>query len=314
MKPSEIFVSIASLGPVPHGMEDEVYGERLAGMGFKRMPGAWVLGEDRPIILAAHLDTVRGKAPTAIRISGWEATGVGGAMGADDKAGVALLLSLASEKYGEDEGVGYALFLGEEVGCLGAEEAHENDLFRGAKALISVDRRGTDEVIYAQSGGMTASYQAAEWLAKALGMGHKPSDRGVWTDSAVFAGVVPECLNLAAGYTGAHTDNDKQDLRYLEELKRAIVGVRWADMPVVREPKEVWRVGYGGYWNDWPIMREGGGRNVSVREVVSLLRAYGMVEEALEYLLETRPHLVGELVEELGLDEELGLEEGEWWR
>lgn len=162
-------------------------------------------------------------------------------LGADDKAGVATVLSLALRL--EHTEVGYALFFGEEVGCQGSEHASR---ILTPKAVISVDRAGTDEVIYAQLGQPTASQYTAQWLADELGMGHYPSPNGVYTDSATFAGVAHECLNLAAGYWGAHTNQDTQDLVYLDELVEALAHVPWGDFPLVRTPREVWRK--GGVW------------------------------------------------------------------
>lgn len=180
------------------------------------------------------------------------AQGVEGALGADDKAGVALVLALAQDP---PPGVGFALFLGEEKGCVGSEEALEAGLFRGARAMVSLDRRGKEEVIRAQLGQETASLEAASWLARRLGLGHRVSDRGVRTDSAVFAGVIPECLNLAVGYEGAHTDQDTQDLLYLDLLGEALRRVPWEDLPVRRRPQEVWRTRPRGKikrWTDSP--------------------------------------------------------------
>jgi len=299
------FLELAALGPVPHGREDEVYGGLLAGMGFARAPGAYVLRPEAPVVLAAHLDTVSGRRPREVRVEGHVAFGVGGALGADDKAGVALVLWLASLGDKAPQDVGYALFLGEEVGCAGAEEALEAGLFREAKAVISLDRKGTRDVVVAQLGQETASREAGLWLAEELGMGHALAE-GVWTDSAVFAGVVPECLNLSVGYEGAHTDRDRQDLAYLDELAERLATVRWRDLPAVRTPREVWRRrGGAGYrnplWAEAPF-GEAPGWDAGLRalELVDRLRREGLLEEALELLLMEFPELLGYLEEIFG--------------
>jgi len=235
---SEIFLELAKEGPVPHGREDQVYEERLLALGFERAPGAYVLNPTAPVILAAHLDTVKGTRPRGVRVEEGVARGIGGALGADDKAGVALIMALVAR--GPREGVGYALFLSEEEGCVGSNEALDAGLFRGAKAMVSLDRKATKDVVIEQRGQPTASEEAGRWLAKELGMGHAPAS-GVWTDSAVFAGVIPECLNLSVGYEGAHTDQDRQDLVYLDELEEALAALRWEELPVVRTPQKVWK-------------------------------------------------------------------------
>lgn len=281
-RPSEFFLELARLGPVPHGREDATYGTLLSEAGFSRRPGAWTLREEAPVVLAAHLDTVAGRVPKGVRVVDGVAQGVEGALGADDKAGVALVLALAQDP---PPGVGFALFLGEEVGCVGSEEALEAGLFRGARAVVSLDRWGKEEVIRAQLGQETASLEAASWLARRLGLGHRVSDRGVWTDSAVFAGVVPECLNLAVGYEGAHTDQDAQDLLYLDRLGEALRRVPWENLPVRRRPREVWRTGLSWGWRE----------RDRVEEVLWRLKQTGLVEVALVYLLENYPDLVDEL-------------------
>ncbi len=48
----------------------------------------------------------------------------------------------------------------------------------GARAVVSLDRRGKEEVIRAQLGQETASLEAASWLARRLGLGHRVSDEG----------------------------------------------------------------------------------------------------------------------------------------
>jgi len=301
------FLEFAALGPIPHGREDEVYGGLLAEMGFTRVPGAYVLRPEAPVVLAAHLDTVQGKKPREVRVEGHIAYGVGGALGADDKAGVALVLWLASLGEEGPRDVGYALFLGEEVGCVGASEALEAGLFRGAKAMISLDRKGTRDVVVAQLGQETASREAGLWLAKELGMGHTLVE-GVWTDSAVFAGVVPECLNLSVGYEGAHTDWDQQDLAYLDELAHRLLAVRWRDLPVVRTPREVWRKrGGAGYYDPWwaeAPLEEAPEWSTEFRafELVDRLKREGLLEEALELLLMEFPELLDYLEKVLGED------------
>ncbi len=101
----------------------------------------------------------------------------------------------------------------------------------------------------------------------------------------MFAGVVPECLNLAVGYEGAHTDRDAQDLLYLDRLGEALRRVPWEDLPVRRRPG---RCGGRGSHRGW---RE----RERVEEVLWRLKQTGLVEVALAYLLENYPDLVDEL-------------------
>lgn len=293
LKPSEIFVKLARLGPVPYGEEDAAYGKVLGTLGFAREPGVYVLNPKAPVILAAHLDTVDGKPPSQVRVSSGGIASADGMMGADDKAGVSLILAIAA--HGVPDGVGLALFLGEEVGCEGAKEAKANGFFAKARAVISLDRKGTVDIIYAQAGQATASREAARWLADKLGMGHIPSANGVWTDSAILADVVPECLNIAVGYTGAHSDNDTQDLRYLDRLYEALLRVPWAEFPAYRKPEPVakWR------WWDWDRYEYGPlYEPINAREVIRRLKEAGWTaEEVLELVLEENPDIARDLLD-----------------
>lgn len=235
MRASELFLELARAGPIPHGQEDSTYADLLAAYGFERHAWGWGLRKQAPILITAHLDTVKGRHPLRVNVHGGIAKG-DGMLGGDDKAGVATVLALSLR----DTRPGFALFFGEEVGCVGSTRA--SDELR-PEVVVSVDRSGISEVIYAQLGKQTASHEAARWLAKQLGMGHKPSPDGIYTDSAVFAGVAYECMNLAAGYYGAHSDGDVQDLVYLDELVSALAQVDWANMPIVRGKEEIWMQG-----------------------------------------------------------------------
>jgi hypothetical protein len=238
------------------------------------------------VILTAHLDTVAGTKPTDVKVSGHLARGIGGMLGADDRAGVALILWLASLGISEPRGVGYALFLGEESGCVGAGEALAAGVFPEARVMLSLDRRGTGDLVIAQAGQPTASREAGWWLAEQLGMNHRLV-QGVWTDSAAFAGVIPECFNVSVGYEGAHTDNDTQDLCYLNDLGYALLGVEWEGVPVVRETREVWRQEPRQFEE---AMMEGEWRKQArVRAVMERLQEWDAVEDMMEAVLEEFP-------------------------
>jgi hypothetical protein len=295
-KASSIFLFLAKYGAIPHGQEEYMYGNLLKGEGFQALPGGYYMHPEREIILSAHLDTVKGKGkntfPVTVKVKGGIARG-DAMMGCDDKAGIAAILSLA--RTWDHPRVGYALFFGEEVGCVGADEAIEKKVLPNAKAVISLDRKGTTEVIYVQ-GRQTASIDAAKFLADSLGL--SPSPNGLWTDSAAFADIVPECLNLAVGYQGHHSENDEQDLDFLDRLTENLKKVEWDQMPIVRDPKAVeygYRYasfGYGyigkaGNWN-YPM---------TTKECLTRLKIYGLESDALAYILNQYPELVDEIAD-----------------
>jgi len=179
-------------------------------------------------VLAAHLDTVEYAPAEETWIERGYMHGLGGGLGADDKVGVALILSLPPL-----QGVTLALFLGEEQGTVGAQEAARAGIFGGVRAMISLDRSGTCDIIYRQMGYDTASLGFVTKLAKELGnavdgrIELTPSPHGIYTDSAVFADQISECTNLAVGYYGAHTDYDYVDLLYAANLLEALSLTDW---------------------------------------------------------------------------------------
>ncbi|WP_324022996.1 M28 family peptidase [Pasteurella multocida] len=169
-----------------------------------------------------------------------------GCLGADDGSGIAVMLYLISEGVKAQ----YLFTRCEERGGYGAEYFRENskDVLGKVKMAIEVDRRGTTEIIYSQGVGDCASQTFTKALCKEIGMEHKPSDRGSYTDVATFADVVPECVNIAAGYGNAHSASEYVDLTYLDELAQALVVIdelTWNNMPVERKPGDF---GYSPYW------------------------------------------------------------------
>lgn len=158
-------------------------------------------------------------------------------LGADDKAGMTVILSLIENNV---KGL-YCFFVGEEVGCVGSKLASKNEkFFSNYDRIISFDRRGTSSVITHQSSKRCCSDEFAKSLAQILnsnGMEMSPDDTGVYTDSAEFVGVIPECTNISVGYYKEHTVNEHQDIEHLEKLCEAVSKVDWESLPTKRDPK-----------------------------------------------------------------------------
>lgn len=159
-----------------------------------------------------------------------------GCLGADDGAGLAVMLNLMLS------GVlgGYCFTTGEEVGGIGADTVTTGatSFLKQYKIAIEVDRKGTTDVVYEQGVGECASKEFAQWLCDSLGMEHKPSDRGSYTDVATFAEVIPENVNIASGYINAHSADEQVDLAYLDKLTAALKKVDWSKAVIKREAGE----------------------------------------------------------------------------
>jgi hypothetical protein len=205
-------------------------------------------------LFTAHVDTVHrleGKNNIRVTDTHWHADG--DVLGADDGAGVAMLMHLLCG------GVpAYYLFTqGEEKGGIGATHVatqYEYLLMQFDRA-IAFDRRGIDSVITHQGMGRCCSDAFGNALATALGahndnMMHLTDDTGVYTDTAEFIDVIPECTNISIGYYKEHTQEESLDIGYFQQLADAVLLVEWDKLPTERDPSVI-ESKWGNYdWTD----------------------------------------------------------------
>jgi hypothetical protein len=203
-------------------------------------------------LFTAHVDTVHrveGKNHIRMTDTHWHASG--DVLGADDGAGVAMLMHLLCG------GVpAYYLFTqGEECGGIGAShvaDQYEYLLMQFDRA-IAFDRRGIDSVITHQGRGRCCSDAFGNALAIALGahndnLMHLTDDTGIYTDTAEFIEVIPECTNISVGYAKEHTQDESLDLVYFQQLADAVLLVEWDKLPTERDPSVI-ESKWGNY--DW---------------------------------------------------------------
>lgn len=202
----------------------------------------WVaLGSD-PYLFTAHIDTchrtegmqdplVQGDI-VSVNPKDFHEQGTN-CLGADDGVGIYCNLRMI------EAGIGgtYLFTRGEECGGIGATHAAKDPRLKNFILCVEVDRAGYDEVIVAQGGLDCASDTFGKALAKQLGMGHSPSDFGVYTDNYEFMDIIPENVNLAAGYISQHTVKETVDLAYVEKLVTRLLTVDWGLLPIDREPE-----------------------------------------------------------------------------
>lgn len=174
-------------------------------------------------------------------------------LGADDKAGVTVMLYMISKNI---PGL-YYFFLGEEVGCVGSKKVsseHSKEKIAGIKKVISFDRRGTGSIITHQASSRCCSDNFGKELAKLLNeaestFDYKIDPTGVYTDSAQFVKIYPECTNISVGYYSEHTHMERQDISHLEKLAEACTKIDWVSLPVERDPSVV-DYRYSSYYGD----------------------------------------------------------------
>ena len=190
----------------------------------------------------AHLDSVHHhEGPNTIEQDGrfWRASG--DVLGADDGAGVALIARMLSK------GVSgyFCLFRSEETGGQGSKWLADNmpDLLLQFGRAIAFDRAGYYDVITHQAGVRCCSDEFADALAQQLsfeesGLMFMPSDDGVYTDTAEFTSLIPECTNLSVGYFHQHSANEYQNVEFLQQLAEVLCLVDWEALPTSRDPAE----------------------------------------------------------------------------
>ena len=176
---------------------------------------------------------------------------VGGCLGADDGAGVWVMLNMIAA------GVpgGYLFHRGEECGGVSAKaNARKREaLLKRFDAAVAFDRPRCNEIITHQGGTECASNEYALALAAALnkhGFEYKPSTTGVYTDTKEYRKIIAECINIGVGYEQQHGRNEFQDYAHLKALTEAACNIDWEALPVDRDPTKpepVFSGGYAGY-------------------------------------------------------------------
>jgi hypothetical protein len=158
-------------------------------------------------------------------------------LGADDGVGIWLMLNMIIENVPGT----YIFHTGEERGGQGAHACLKGraDWLKQFKRAIAFDRPKDYEVIISQGGMQCASNEAGEWLAKELSkhnLTYKISHKGVFTDTKVYAGIIPECFNIGVGYYNQHTSQEQLDYNHASALMSACLLLDWDAIPTVRKP------------------------------------------------------------------------------
>lgn len=181
----------------------------------------------------------------------------GGSLGADDGVGVWLMLRMLEAKVPGT----YVFHRGEERGGLGSKEMllKQRKWLGEFEAAVAFDRGQDFEIITHQGSQRCASDKYATALAvqfKKYGMDYELSTRGSFTDTKVYRGVIPECINLGVGYQNQHGTDETLDYAHAFALKNALVQVNFDALPIDRDPTKAdpvpsytgYQGNYGGKW------------------------------------------------------------------
>ena len=226
----------------PHGTEHKLYHFLPKGVQEDGVGNYYIKIGDSDTMFACHLDNCSSKYEKVNHKIGVQFIETDGTtiLGADDKAGMTVILYMIENKV---PGL-YYFFVGEEVGCIGSSAAASSLNFSNYTKCISFDRRGYGSVITEQMMGVCCSDEFAKDLSAQLNKANlsfnfKPDPTGIFTDSACFVDIIPECTNISVGYFNEHHEIEKQDIRFLINLCEAVIKVDWNSLPIMRDPNFV---------------------------------------------------------------------------
>ena len=165
---------------------------------------------------------------------------IGDVLGADDGAGVWLLLEMIDASVPGT----YVFHRGEECGGIGSSgmARHHEEFLKKFDRAIAFDRQATHSVITWQSGGRCCSDEFAAELADRLTCDTyflAPDDGGTFTDTANYTDYIGECTNVSIGYYNEHSEKEYLDLAYLYSLRDKCIELAWESLPSKRKPGEV---------------------------------------------------------------------------
>ena len=210
------------------------------------------------LMFTSHIDTVHhedGEVSVQInKNTGMIHTGNTSVLGADDAAGIYIMLEMIKARVN-----GYYIFhVGEECGGIGSSYIVDKEVIDLTKFThcISFDRKGTTDIITHQM-ERCASDTFGNALGEAIAM-HSGGDivmvnddSGIFTDSANYAHIIPECTNISVGYYDEHTSRERLDLPFLLQLVDTLTDINWEELPCLRDPvrDNEYRDGFHGSWN-----------------------------------------------------------------
>jgi hypothetical protein len=238
----------------PHGSEEEVFSLLGRSLEKDEFGNLFIQVGESDVMFTSHLDTATSQKTSVKHVFEGDFIKTDGTsiLGADDKAGVTIMLYMIENNI---PGL-YYFFIGEEVGCIGSRKVstkHKSQKIENITKVISFDRRGTGSVITFQAGSRCCSNEFGSALAKMLNdaeptFKYENDPTGVYTDSAQFVSIYPECTNISVGYYSEHTYNERQDIVHLEKLANACLKVDWTSLPVVRDPSK-YESRYNNYYS-----------------------------------------------------------------
>lgn len=273
--------------------------ERIRDLGYQpkvdEYGNIWVMNGAKTLF-TAHTDTVAYPTTSDVRhltqdivvssdgIISLDSPQTGSVLGADDGAGIAMLLELMKAKVHAD----FVFFREEEIGGRGSDWAADDyaQHLTSYDRAIAFDRRDRTSVITHQGMGRCCSDTFAKALAEQLGMGYKLDDGGVFTDTANFTHLIPECTNLSVGYFNEHRSHETLDYPHWQALRDKVIQIDWDSLPTCRDVNE---------FDDFPFENDYGSVSATqLYDALKELKMYGLT--AAQDLVYEQPELAAEVL------------------
>lgn len=217
----------------------------LLPLGAKadRWGNLWLtVGQGSPILWSSHTDTVHRTAGKQLVLWGAGIASLAPdqpaleCLGADCAAGAWLMREMVQASVPGT----YVWHAEEEMGGVGSGAVADlsPDRLKGIDYAIALDRRGHRDIIVRQAGGQCASAAFAASVGAILAgaglPGYEASDRGTFTDTANYTGLVRECTNLSVGYMAEHSKHETLDTDHIQRLRDALCRADWSKLALAR--------------------------------------------------------------------------------
>ncbi|MDV2686481.1 peptidase M20 [Alkalihalophilus lindianensis] len=187
-------------------------------------------GDGPTVLLSANMVTVEEFEPGHIVLEeGTTLTSSKGILGADDRAGIAVILETLSRigKMNFNGTIKVALTVKEEIGCVGTRGI-DPEFIEDVDGATVVDRRGKRDIVTSNGGvsfcpdGYGELFEEAGRLAS---MGDWKMTTGGLSDAKVFASYGITSVNLSAGYWNEHSEWEAVDYKATYETVKLVKGV-----------------------------------------------------------------------------------------
>lgn len=217
-------------------------------------------GEGATVLLSAHMDTVRGvQKDRKLLENNGVITSDFGALGADDRAGIAIILEVLRQmdKLRFNGTLKIAFSREEEIGCVGSSHI-DSKWYEDVDLAIVVDRRGNRDIVVGTCGQpfcCDAVGNFFEEVSKMQGMDWKAVEGGI-SDALTFSESGINSVNLSAGYENEHTAKEYVVIADMWDTVKLILqafGVindfyhTFTDVPKVNQWIDDY--GYGSYYS-----------------------------------------------------------------